>query len=56
MIDFDVIFPMQSSEFTKSLNYGSISRKKNAKKNLQFFIFHIKFYFYSEKIYIFQLK
>ena len=30
LIVFDVIFPMQSSEFTKSLKFGSISRKKNA--------------------------
>ena len=26
--DFEVIFPMQSSEFTKSLNFGSILKKK----------------------------
>ena len=24
LIDFDVIFPMQSSEFTKSQNFGSV--------------------------------
>ena len=32
LIDFNVISPMQSSEFTKLLNYGNISRKKTAKK------------------------
>ena len=36
MIDFDVIFPMQSSEVTKSLNFESISRKKTAYENLKF--------------------
>ena len=31
LIDFDVIIPMLSSEFTKSLNFGS--KKKSAKKS-----------------------
>ena len=36
MIDFDVIFPMQSSECTESLNLGFWSiAKKNATKYLQ---------------------
>ena len=29
VIDFDVTFPMQSPEFIKSLNLGSILKKKN---------------------------
>ena len=37
VIDFDVIFPMQSSEFIKALDFGS-----NLKKTTQFFIFHQK--------------
>ena len=32
LISFDVIFPMSSIEFLKSLNFGYISQKKNAKK------------------------
>ena len=35
LIDFDVIYPMESSEFTRSLNFGSIS-KKTAKKTKMF--------------------
>ena len=42
LIDFDVIFSMQSSEFIKSVNFGNILKKKAAKKNLNFFIFHLK--------------
>ena len=34
MIDFDVVFQMQLSEFTKSLNFGSILKKKLQKENL----------------------
>ena len=33
LIDFDVIFPMRSSEFIKPLNFGSNLKKKNSKKN-----------------------
>ena len=29
---YDGIFPIKSTEFTKSLNFGSISRKKTEKK------------------------
>jgi len=29
LIDFDVIFPIQSSEFIKSLNFGSNLKEKN---------------------------
>ena len=42
----DVIFPIQSLEYTKSLNFGSIS-KKNAKKNLQILIYYLKDNFYE---------
>ena len=45
MIDIDVIFPIRSSEFIKSLNVGS-NMKKNAKKNLQILILHLKNDFY----------
>ena len=32
LIDFDVIFPIQSPEFITSLNFGSNLKKKNCKK------------------------
>ena len=39
MIDFDVIFPIQSSEFIKSLNFGSVLKKLQKKHTLlSFFI------------------
>ena len=38
-IDFDKIFPMQSSEFTKSLYFWSNSEKKTLKNILKLFIF-----------------
>ena len=44
MIDFKVIFPMQSLEFTKSLNFESMSKKIKKKKRL--FYFHLKIDFY----------
>ena len=37
-IDFDIFFPIQSSEFTESMNFGSFS-KNTAKNNLKFIIF-----------------
>ena len=40
-----MIFPMQSLEFTKSLNFGSFSRKKNDKKNMIFQNFHLNMFF-----------
>ena len=33
---YDGIFPIKSTEFTKSLNFGSISRKKTEKKTIFF--------------------
>ena len=33
MIDFDVIFPMESLEFTKSFNFGRVYRKKTESFN-----------------------
>ena len=44
MIDFDEIFPIQSSEFTKSLYFQSNSKKlqSNYKKKK----IHLKFNFY----------
>ena len=41
--DSDVVFPMQSSEFTISVNFGSNSRKKTANKS---FIFSFIFPYY----------
>ena len=38
LIDFDMIFPIQSSEFIKSLNFGSNLKKKTARKNLKIFL------------------
>ena len=45
LIYFDVIFLMQSSDFTKPLNIRSIS-KKNAKENIKFLICHLRIHFY----------
>ena len=42
---FDVIFPMQLSEFIKSVNFGS-NLKKTAEKKLKNSIFHLKIDFY----------
>ena len=41
LIVFMWIFPLQSTELIKSLNFGSNLKKKNAKKYLQFFIFFV---------------
>ena len=46
LIDFDVIFPMQSSKLKKSLNFESISKK--TKKHI---FFTYKFIFIDKKIY-----
>ena len=48
LIDFDMIFPMQSSDFTISLNFGSILKKKICKENVQIFIFYEKIEFYKQ--------
>ena len=50
LIDFDVIFPIQSSEFIKSLNFGS-NLKKTAKKNSIFLFFSKKLIFIDKEIY-----
>ena len=42
LIDFDVIFPMQLSEFIKSVNFGINLKKKTAYKNPNFFHFLLK--------------
>ena len=42
--DFDVFYPMQSSEFTKTLNFGSISRKKKCNEKPNQFSHNIDFY------------
>ena len=39
MKDFDVMFPMQSWEFTKSMNCGSILKKKTAEIKSTFYEF-----------------
>ena len=54
LTDFDVIFPMQSSEFAKSLNFGSISRKKTAKEKR--YIFLPKFCFFMDKKIFYNMK
>ena len=46
MIDLDVIFPIWSSEFIKSLNFGS-NLKKTTKIKQNFFIFHLEMDFYK---------
>ena len=50
--DFDVIFPIQSPEFIKPLNFGSNLEKKKRQENLQFFIFHLKMIFMYKKIFL----
>ena len=40
-MEFDVIFPMHLSEFTKTLNFGS-NLKKTWKKNIEKIIFSPK--------------
>ena len=45
LIDFDVIFPIKSSEFEKLLHFGS-NLKKNCKKNLKLLIYHLKIVYY----------
>ena len=55
MTDFDVIFQMQSSEFTKSLNFVS-NLKKSAKKNLKFFLLKIEFDLFILLLYFFTLN
>ena len=49
LIYIDVIFPIQSSEFIKSLNFGSNLKKNCNKKNLNLFIFHLEIDFYRYK-------
>ena len=36
LIDFVVIFPMQSSEFTKALNFKGFPKKKNVHLKIDF--------------------
>ena len=55
LLDSYVIFLMQSSEFTKTLSFGS-NFKKTAKKNLKLFIFHLKTGLYRYKNIFFILK
>ena len=42
MLDFDVILPMQSTEFIKSLNFGNNLKKKLQKKHLKCLSFNLK--------------
>ena len=44
LTDFDVIFPIQSSKFMISQNFGNNLRK--TEKNLHVFIFKLKIDFY----------
>ena len=48
LIDFDVNFPIQSSEFIKSPNFGS-QLKKLQDKNLKKSYFHLKIALYGYK-------
>ena len=45
-IEFDVDFPMQSSEFIRSLNFGTDLKKKIQKESN---IFHLKIIFVHKK-------
>ena len=46
LMDFDVIFPVQLSEFIKSVYLGSNLKKKNCIKKRKNLIFHLKIDFY----------
>ena len=46
LIDFYVIFPIQFSEFIKTVNFGS-NLIKTARKNIKKIIFHLKIDFYG---------
>ena len=48
LIDFDVIFPIQSSEFIKSLNFGG-NLKKKLQKIPTFLYFSTKNWFFMDK-------
>ena len=50
LIDFDVVFPIQTSEFIESLNFGC-----NLKKKLKIFHFPPKIHFIDKK-YFFNWK
>ena len=54
LVDFDVIFPLQSSEFINSLNFGS--NLKKTEKKYKFFTFHLIMNFYHQKNIFFQMK
>ena len=54
LIDFDVIFPMQPLEFTKSLDFGTIYLKTTYKK-MKIFNLNLENYFYEKK-YLMNLK
>ena len=56
LVDFEVIFPMQSLEFTKSLKFGSILKKITAIKKSEILNFHLKIDFFMDKKYIFYLN
>ena len=45
-MDFDVIFPIQLSEFIISLNFGRTLKKNNAKIKQKDLIFHLRIDFY----------
>ena len=49
------MFPIQSSEFTKSQNFGSILKKKNCIKKSKNFNFWSKNYFLGITKYIFSI-
>ena len=49
LIHLDVVFPIQSSEFIKSLSFESNLKEKNARKNQNIFIFHLEIDFYDIK-------
>ena len=47
-----MIFPIQTSEFIKSLNFGSNLKKKLQKNNLQFLFFIQKLIFVDKKTFL----
>ena len=53
--DFDVIFPIESSEFIKLLNFGS-NLKKTARKNLKKLTFYLKMDFHTLQEYFYNFE
>ena len=56
LLCFDLVFTMQLSDITKSLNFGSNSKKKKLKKILKNIIFSRKSWFLQIRKYIVHLN